>query len=216
MWATLVRVRIPSCPWRLVTGDPEDRALVRILAHVPCGDGTAWEEAEISGAWPAALERLRDAPGASEVTVLEATPRRARVRLKVPACPLARAAAASGALPRFPLEARGGADLWLLVGERARSAAFVDDLKRAGVPSEVVSSREHRPRQAMTRHQRDLLEMAVAQGYYDVPRRVTLTELARRLGVAKSTLSEALARGERHAMEELRRGQAGRLEPAAP
>lgn len=209
MWATLVRVKVASCPWCPLTADPGSWVVVRVLAHVPGGDGRAWEEVEMTGAWGPAVERLRGQPGASEVTVLESGPRRARVRLKVPACPLARAAASSGTLPRFPVEAQDGADLWLLVGERERNAAFVDDLKRRGVPVEIVSSREHRPRQAMTRRQRDLLDLAVAQGYYEVPRRVTLTELARRLGVAKSTLSEALARGERHAVEELRRGQAG-------
>lgn len=210
MWATLIRVKVPSCPWRLVTAAAGDSVVVRVLLHVPCADGTAWEEVELTGAWAAAVDRLRAQPGAREVSILESSPRRARVRLKVPTCPLAQAALSSGALPRFPVEARSGADLWPLVGEPTQNAAFVAEMRRRGVGVEVLASREHRSRWAMTRRQRDLLEVAIAQGYYEVPRRVTLTELARRLGVAKSTLSEALARGERHAMEELRRGQAGR------
>lgn len=214
MWATLIRVVVPSCPWAAVTRGAEGGALVRVLAHVPCGAGDAWEEAELWGeAWPVLLRRLRETPGASGVLVLESTRERARVRAKVPAGPLRHAVEASGILPRFPLEAHDGACQWLLVGERERGAAFVEALRRRGAQADVLSSREHRDPPAMTARQRDLLDAAVAQGYFEVPRRVTLTELARRMGVAKSTLSETLARAERHALEAL---AGGRGPPSRP
>lgn len=42
-------------------------------------------------------------------------------------------------------------------------------------------------------HQRTLLLQALAAGYFDVPRRITLTRLANRLHRSKSAVSEALA-----------------------
>jgi predicted DNA binding protein len=43
---------------------------------------------------------------------------------------------------------------------------------------------------------RYLLRTAVERGYYDTPRRCTLTELAEALDMAKSTCSETLHRAE--------------------
>ena len=47
-------------------------------------------------------------------------------------------------------------------------------------------------RTELTNRQREVLLRAVEEGYYAWPRRVTLTQLAARIGVAKSTLSELL------------------------
>jgi predicted DNA binding protein len=40
----------------------------------------------------------------------------------------------------------------------------------------------------------EVFEYALKNGFYDVPRRITLSELAEKLGVAKSTLSSQLQR----------------------
>jgi hypothetical protein len=45
----------------------------------------------------------------------------------------------------------------------------------------------------MTPRQQEILQRALAAGYFDVPRRISLTELAVRIGVATSTLSVTLA-----------------------
>ena len=47
-------------------------------------------------------------------------------------------------------------------------------------------------RRELTARQKQILRAAVELGYYSWPRRVTLTNLAGHLGIAKSTLSEAL------------------------
>jgi len=43
----------------------------------------------------------------------------------------------------------------------------------------------------------------MAAGYFEVPRRVTLTELAERIGVAVSSLSEMLAVVEKKLLQEV-------------
>jgi hypothetical protein len=204
MWATLVRAHNPTCAWchEILMGASD--VTVRILAHVPAGDGRVWEEAELVGAkWPERLDAMRKLPAMRGLTLLEQAPDKARVRLDLDECPLLHAVNASGVLPRFPFQLRDGADEWLIISEREQAERFVGDLRTRGVQVEIASSREYRPNATLTDRQRELMQAAIAQGYYEVPRRVTLTELARRLKVAKSTLSETLARGERHLLNEL-------------
>lgn len=205
MWATLLRVENPACAWcrLLPSADGETRILV--LAHFPAGEGRVWEEVELKGAgWAAHVEKLRALPSVAQLAVLDGGPDSARIRLEVAECPLPHAVAASGAIPRFPFEVSAGHDEWLLIGEREQGSRFVEALRTQGSRVDVVSSREYKPKASMTDRQRELMEIAIAQGYFEVPRRVTLTKLAERIGIAKSTLSEALARGERHVLEDLK------------
>lgn len=204
MWATLLRVETPACAWCRETTVGEPRVGVKVLSHFPTEDGSAWEEVELAGgSWVERLARIRSSPGVGDVQVLESTPEHGRVRLRVPSCPLARAVARSGALPRFPFEVRDGADRWLLIAEREAASRFVDDLRDQGLAVEVLSFRAYRPHESLTRRQREMMDAAIQAGYYEVPRRVTLTRLAERLHVAKSTLSETLARAEHHVLEDM-------------
>lgn len=204
MWATLVRAENPKCAWchEATWGDPDVR--VKVLAHFSAGGGRAWEEAELVGEkWPERVERIRAVAGTHGVALLESNPDRARIRIEVEECPLLHAVSASGALPRFPFEIKNGADEWLIISERDQAERFVNGLRERGVKVEIASSREYKPHATLTDRQRELMQAAIAQGYYEVPRRITLTKLAERLKVAKSTLSETLARGERHLLEDL-------------
>lgn len=205
MWATLLRVEDPSCAWCHEATLGDDPVHVKVLSHFPAGSGRVWEEVEITGpTWKQHLEKIQQMASVHHLSLLESTNVRGRVRLEVDACPLQHAVIASGVLPRFPFEVRGGFDQWLIISEREEAAKFVSDLRGRGARVEVVSSREYHPHGSLTERQRELMEAAIAQGYYEVPRRVTLTKLAERLHVSKSTLSETLARGERRVLEELR------------
>lgn len=66
-------------------------------------------------------------------------------------------------------------------------------------PAEEPRSRPLTPRQ------REILLRAVHGGYYEYPRRITLTDLAREIGIAKSTLSESLIMIERTVMQSFAR-----------
>ncbi len=53
------------------------------------------------------------------------------------------------------------------------------------------------PENALTKRQREALSLAVALGYYEVPRRANLHEVAQRMGMSAGAASELLRRGER-------------------
>ncbi len=48
----------------------------------------------------------------------------------------------------------------------------------------------------LTDRQEEVVRMACDLGYYDIPRRTDLNELAKRLGIGKSTLDVILRRAE--------------------
>ncbi len=51
--------------------------------------------------------------------------------------------------------------------------------------------------ETLTSRQRNIVEIALEEGYFDYPRRVTLRQLAKTVGVSASTVSEVLRRAEK-------------------
>ena len=54
---------------------------------------------------------------------------------------------------------------------------------------------------SLTDEQQDVLEIAFAKGYFDVPRGITLTDLADEIGISHQALSERLRRGQKSVLE---------------
>ncbi len=99
---------------------------------------------------------------------------------------------------RHPYPIRAGVATWELVAPEPKIRSLLRSLEREGVRFRVESI--HRGSTArgphpppLTARQREILRRAVAEGYFEVPRRVSLTRLAAKLGVAASTLSVAIA-----------------------
>ncbi|TKX87837.1 helix-turn-helix domain-containing protein [Halorubrum sp. SS5] len=87
-----------------------------------------------------------------------------------------------------------------VVGERDRVEAFGRRLAADGVTVGVAATGSDEPDRTLTEAQRELVFEAVKTGYYDTPRRCTLTELAAANDIAKSTCSETLHRAEGRVM----------------
>lgn len=129
-------------------------------------------------------------------------PELVRFEVDTPRPPDHGAMAESGVVPPFPLHLEGG---WLsgeLVTSREQLAAFREELETAGIPYEVelVESERAPPAGLLTDRQREVVEAALAAGYYDVPRESSLTELADDLGIDKSVVSRILQRAESRIM----------------
>ncbi|WP_283401939.1 helix-turn-helix domain-containing protein [Halorubrum sp. DM2] len=87
-----------------------------------------------------------------------------------------------------------------VVGDRDRIEAFGRRLAGDGVTVGVAATGGDGPDRTLTEAQRELVFEAVRSGYYDTPRRCTLTELAEANDIAKSTCSETLHRAEGRVM----------------
>ena len=105
---------------------------------------------------------------------------------------------------KFPLSIRGGSIAWEVVAKRREFDTILAFLARRRLGVTGLSVRgDLLPGTAsiLSPRQQRLLTEAMSAGYFSVPRGITLTELAERLGRSKSALSESLAVIERSLLE---------------
>lgn len=154
-------------------------------------------EAEVSSEEPQDWsEELRRLPHVRDVELIAATERSGRYRVLF-AGPTFLPISKQLKLPlQTPFPVRDGVATWTVVGREDRVRALLEALRSSGVPAEIEAVRPGPLRgltATLTERQREILRRAVLDGYFEVPRRISLTELARRVGVATSTLSVTIA-----------------------
>lgn len=98
-----------------------------------------------------------------------------------------------------PFEVRDGTATWEITTSESRLSEFGTRLEEAdisfdaeyihGEPTDTTSP-------LLTDRQREVLLSAIEQGYYDTPRRATLTEVSESLEISKATGSDVLHRAE--------------------
>ncbi len=102
------------------------------------------------------------------------------------------------------LEATGDADQWSLLLQfpdenrfgRFRHSVTRDHAASLAVDRVYAPADDESPATVLTPRQRETLVTAYEEGYFDVPRRITLVDLAENLGVSDQAVSERLRRGE--------------------
>jgi predicted DNA binding protein len=100
-----------------------------------------------------------------------------------------------GVIPHTPFEVRDGWVDWTIECSQNDIKELINSFKQQSIPHRLVSTRSVTTR-LLTPRQRQVFDIAIREGFYDIPRRISLTELANLLGVAKSTLSVQLQRVE--------------------
>lgn len=109
-----------------------------------------------------------------------------------------------GALLRYPRLVENGRHTLEVVARTSQIRDLIERLGRIAHDVEVLRFGRGPMRSCPARlspRQVALLHRALAAGYFDVPRRITLTSLATKLGRSKSGLSRALAVIERDLVE---------------
>ena len=96
-----------------------------------------------------------------------------------------------GVIPHSPFEVRDGWVDWMIECSADKSRELVQLLREEEIPYRVISTRSTGARM-LTSRQRVVFDSAMNEGYWDSPRRITLSALAELLGVSKSTLSVQL------------------------
>lgn len=101
------------------------------------------------------------------------------------------------------LEAQGDGEEWEMLLRFPDSDAF-REFQRTAVDEEVATvdsvyggaDPARSTNTELTRRQRETLITAYRQGYFDIPRKITLVDLAEELGISDQAVSERLRRGE--------------------
>ena len=96
-----------------------------------------------------------------------------------------------GVIPKSPFTVRDGWVDWTIECSAEKGRSLVNMLREQKIPCRIISTRLTKSRMLTTR-QRIVYDTAMIEGYWDTPRRITLTSLAKLLGVSKSTLSVQL------------------------
>lgn len=165
---------------------------------------------EVLGAWPRegrlrAVAETGDVGAADIVETVAATdcltnldgrhggPDTVRFEVDTPRPSAHGAMADSGVAPPFPLHLEDG---WLsgeLVTSREQLATFRAELEAADIPWEVsrLETEREPPARLLTERQGEVVTVALAEGYSDVPRACSMTELAAELDVEKAVASRA-------------------------
>ena len=98
-----------------------------------------------------------------------------------------------------PFEITDGTVTWEITTSSERLSGLGEGLDEAGVEFDIdfVHDEPSDPTEGLlTDRQREVLLAAIERGYYDTPRRTTLTEVSEALDVSKATGSDVLHRAE--------------------
>jgi predicted DNA binding protein len=148
------------------------------------------------------LEGIRAHETIEEVSIIQQTESAATIQIVTSQPMILLAAKRSGIPIEMPVEIQDGTATVDVSAAHGRLSELGTQFATMGIDFEIeyIQQRLH-PDQLLTERQQELLKLAVLEGYYDTPRRCTLTELAEEIGLAKSTCSETLHRAEEVVMK---------------
>ena len=181
-----IEVRLPEGHWSGDVSRSRPEAILRIEETMPLGRGRG--TARLSSSTDLMLE-LEHHPGVDEVRDL------GDYRYEVDIAPggggYIKPIREVGVIPHSPFEVRDGWVDWTIECAADKSRELVQLLRDGEVPYRVISTRSTGTRM-LTPRQRVVFDSAMNEGYWDSPRRITLSALAELLSVSKSTLSVQL------------------------
>lgn len=190
-------ISIPGDVWiGTVTRDHAD-AKVRVLAAMVDGEvGTGL--LELSGSTvDGVLGALQERDEVSSITVLSQGQDKMLVQFETTDPLLLFPIMGSGVPLEMPFDIVGGNAHWTVTASRQHLSELGEQLEAFEIPFTVESvTHQVETNHLLTDRQESIVRAAVEHGYYDTPRRCSLTELADELGLAKSTASETLHRAE--------------------
>ncbi|MFB6162133.1 MAG: helix-turn-helix domain-containing protein [Halococcoides sp.] len=207
--ATLA-IAVPEDTWIGELSRRHPDARFRVLAAVGDDDeGTAIAIVDADDPAPI-VAAMNDLDAVSGVDLLQRGGEEVVVQFQTTDHLLLESARGSGVPLEMPVEIVDGRATIEVTGPQDRLSMLADQFEAAGVEYSVERLRQEiSPSSLLTDRQRSLVREAVAAGYYDVPRDCTLTDLADRVDLAKSTVSETLHRAESAVLKEY----VGRLAP---
>lgn len=184
LWLQQVSTDYPEVKFQLLSAIPGSEsgfALTRLVGPTVSG----------------AIDDLDNHPQISNLSLVEQSDERATVHFETTAPLLFFSSQASEIAIDLPIEIQNGEATVEVSGSREQLADLARWLEQIGLRYQIkhVTERLHES-QLLSERQLEVIVVAVEEGYYDTPRRCSLTEIAEHLDIAKSTCSETLHRAE--------------------
>jgi len=209
---------LPELTWPGAVTRAHPEARVTVLAVMVEEDSGVGLVEIVAPNVNAVKQSIREHDSISSVTVLQRTAGKCLLQFRTEQPLLLFAAKESGLPLEFPLEIQEGRTTIEVTAARESISTLGDQLSAMGIDYSVEYLQEEVSTEEplLTDRQRQLLTEAIRCGYYDTPRRCSLTELADAVGLAKSTTSETLHRAEERVMKEFASSVLGLEEATDP
>lgn len=190
-------VDLPDGPWIADVSRTFPDAKFQVLAALP-GDGPGFALVWITAPdVDQVLVDMHDHETITELSVLQRTDHEATIQFETSTPLLLMAAKRSGVPIEMPVEIEDGEATIDVTGAHDRLSELGSQFQELGLEFQVVFIQERlQSSQLLTEKQQEVVLVAVEQGYYDTPRKCSLTEVAEHIGIAKSTACETLHRAE--------------------
>jgi predicted DNA binding protein len=191
------RIQLPEHLWVSELSRAFPRTAFTLLSGYKMGDHALELGEVVTDSPEEAVEAMRSHPKITAHELLESESERALTKYETPQTALYEFAERSGLPIEFPVTVRRGWYTFDLTGTREELDELQAVLEASPLSYELESLVTRTDTESLlTDRQREVLEAAVREGYFSVPRDCTLAELADSLGVDKSTVSTTLRRGE--------------------
>lgn len=188
-----------------------------VLSRMELGHGELMEDVAVSGRHVITdlTQEMKGGKGVRSVQTLERSEHLVVYRLVIQVTPLTKILKELHLLMRYPTPFDDGVVKLLVVADDRGITQLLSRLIEIA-PNTKITSVHHDsingPASVLTPRQREVFRVAMSAGYWEVPRRASLADIALTANVAKSTLSEMLATIE---MKLLREAREQTLVPAA-
>ena len=143
------------------------------------------------------LVNLQNHPSLVSYFVLEESPTQITLNTQTKDQFLLKAIIKNYILIKFPVKIDNGQANFTVTSSRENINQFMQDLNEVGIEADLKSIghyTENENENVLTPRQNIIYRQARESGYYDTPRRISLSELADQLKISKSTLSTMLQR----------------------
>jgi len=143
------------------------------------------------------IEQIRNHPSVFELSVLEKEKNKVKFNVKTKDPYLLYAIIKCGVLINFPVRVEDGYAYWRLISSRERIDKLLTlfeeknikfELLRIGLSPYNIEDDESK----LTYVESNILNKAITLGFFEIPRKISLEELANELGKSKSALSVML------------------------
>lgn len=143
------------------------------------------------------IQEIRNHPSVFEFSILEQEDKKVKFNVKTKDPYLLYAVIKCGVLINFPVRVKDGYAYWRLISSRKsidqlltlfeqRNINF--ELLRIGKSPYLLEDEKHK----LTYDESNVLDEAISLGFFEIPRKISLEELANKLGKSKSALSVML------------------------
>ena len=143
------------------------------------------------------IEDVRNHPSVFELSVMESEENKVKFNIKTKDPYLLYAIIKCGVLVQFPVNVKEGYAYWRLISSRDRIDQLLTlfeqkkvnfELLRIGKSPYSIEDDKNR----LTLVEENVLDKAISSGFFEIPRKISLEELANTLGKSKSGLSVML------------------------